>query len=80
MPSMTIKSIPITIYRALKTNAKAHHRSLNGEAIACLERSLGLTGPAPEATLARIDALREELRSVRLTDRILTRAKESGRP
>ena len=80
MPSMTIKSIPDKLYHRLKQSARVHHRSLNKEAIACLEQSLGMAGPAPETRLARIDTLRSSLANVRLTDRILKEAKASGRP
>lgn len=81
MPSMTIKNIPEPIYRTLKRSAQTHHRSLNGETIACLERSLGLAAhPSPEATLERIDALRDALKGISLNDRFLRDAKDAGRP
>jgi antitoxin FitA len=80
MPSMTIKSIPDRVYRSLKRSARAHHRSLNGETIARLEESLGLTGPSSTTVLTRIDAIRQRLRGVKLTERVLRAAKTGGRP
>ena len=80
MPSMTIKSIPNPIYRSLKRSASAHHRSLNGEAIACLEQSLGLIKIAPETVLGKIDAIRNSLTAVKLNDSILRTARSDGRP
>jgi plasmid stability protein len=80
MPSMTIKRIPAPLYHSLKRSASTHHRSLNGEAIACLERSLGLTQPTSDVVLERIDAIRKSLTSIKLTDRFLRAARSSGRP
>jgi plasmid stability protein len=79
MPSMTLKSIPDEVYRHLKSNARMNHRSLNGEAIACLERSLGLTRQNAEEALLRADALRNAVKGVKLTDRLLRAAKSGGR-
>lgn len=38
--SITLKNIPDHVYTSLRAAADAHHRSLNGEIIACLEQSL----------------------------------------
>ena len=75
MPYMTIKSIPEKLYQSLKISARTNHRSLNGEAIACLERSLGLTRLASEAVLEKIDQLRKNLKSIKLTDKVLREAR-----
>lgn len=80
MPSLTIKSMPESIYRALKQSARAHHRSINGEALVCLERTLGGTRPSPAAQLARIDEIRTGFSARKLTERVLNEAKRSGRP
>lgn len=80
MSSMTIKSMPDRIYSSLKINAKLNHRSLNGEAIACLERSLGLSKTMPEDRLSRIDALRASIKPMELNEDILSKAKSEGRP
>ncbi len=41
MPTtLTLKNIPDEVYERLKVAAAAHHRSLNGEAIVCLETVL----------------------------------------
>jgi antitoxin FitA len=39
MPSITLKNLPRDLHRQLKIRAKAHHRSLNGEVIATLQRA-----------------------------------------
>ena len=38
--TMTLKGIPDEIYAQLRTSAEANRRSLNSEAIACLESTL----------------------------------------
>jgi hypothetical protein len=76
---MTIKSIPDDVYRLLKNNARMNHRSLNGETIARLEQSLGLTRQNAEETLSRADALRKSVKGIKLTDRMLRAAKNGGR-
>jgi antitoxin FitA len=38
--TITLKNIPDDIYGSLKAAAEAHHRSINSEVIACLERVL----------------------------------------
>jgi len=80
MPGLTIKNIPDELYRSLRESAKAHHRSINGEAIACLERTLGTGRIDPETFLARVRHLRRQVSVPKLTDRMLREAKEQGRP
>jgi antitoxin FitA len=49
MPTaITLKNIPDDIYERLKLTAAAHHRSVNMEAIACLERVLMPTRASPQ--------------------------------
>lgn len=59
--SLTLKGIPDDVYEKLKASAEAHRRSLNSEAIVCLETVL-LPGKMPPAErLARARALRASL-------------------
>ena len=37
MPNLTLKNVPRDLHRALRNQAKAHHRSLNKEVIATLK-------------------------------------------
>lgn len=39
MPSLSIKNIPEDLLESLRTQAKRHHRSLQGEVMAILEES-----------------------------------------
>jgi plasmid stability protein len=38
--NITLKNIPDKLYKQLKRSADANHRSINGEAIACLSKAL----------------------------------------
>ncbi len=59
--TLTLKSIPDAVYERLKASALAHRRSLNSEAIVCLESVL-LTGTMlPTERLSRARALRASL-------------------
>lgn len=78
MVNITLKNIPDELHARLKAQAERNRRSLNAEAIVCLERGLG-TGS--------VDAgeLRERLRMVReraggyLTDNMVEAARREGR-
>ena len=80
MASYTIKNIPDQLYVRLKQSATAHRRSINSEALVCLER--GLVGQRTDAAplLARVDAVRRRLRVAPLTNRALRAARDAGRP
>ena len=78
--NFTIKNIPASLYKSLKENARIHHRSINGEAIVCIERSLGISRVRPDKIIDKIVSLRNQLRIPKLTERLLREAKEKGRP
>ncbi len=59
--SLTLKNIPNAVYERLKMSAAAHRRSLNSEAIVCLESALLLSHPTVNDRLARARALRAAL-------------------
>jgi plasmid stability protein len=62
MPAtLTLKNIPDPVYQRLKASAEAHRRSLNSEAIVCLESVLLPARAAPEERLARARNLRAAL-------------------
>ncbi len=62
MPTtLTLKNIPDTVYERLKISAQAHRRSLNCEAIVCLEAVLLPAKVTPNERLARARALRDAL-------------------
>jgi len=78
MATLTIKNVPATLVKRLKRQADHHHRSLNREVIACLERASVALPIDIDAELARIRALRVPVR-MRLDDVTLRRLKSAGR-
>ncbi len=81
MPSFTLKNIPDDLYALLRQSAAAHRRSINKEALVCLERALGNRGDEDVDTLLqRIDAFRRGLKIRSLTDGALREARDRGRP
>lgn len=63
--TVTLKNIPEHIYESLKSAAKVHHRSLNSEVIACLERVLMPTAIGNDVHLAVAQQIRNELKNIR---------------
>ncbi|MBN2577940.1 MAG: Arc family DNA-binding protein [Pirellulales bacterium] len=78
MATVTVKNIPDEIYERLKQSAKASHRSINGEIIACIERAVQERRRVEEI-LAHARKSRELTKSHPLTDEELNRAKNIGR-
>jgi len=80
MPALTIKNIPDDLYIRLKKAAQAHHRSLNGEILYCVERTLcsHKVDTAEHLTVAR--SLRAKTASHPLSDAELEALKSEGRP
>ncbi len=72
--TITLKNIPDSIYSRLKEEAAAHHRSLNSEIIACLERTLLPSRVSPEDKIARARELRGKLAGRRFRVSEITRA------
>ncbi len=75
-----LKNIPEDVYRRLKLSAKTHRRSLNSEAIVCLESALIPNRLPPSERLARARALRGQLAPARFNAREIDTAKRQGRP
>ena len=80
MLDLTIKGVPDSLYRRLKRLAALHRRSLNNEIIICLEQASGAANLNPEAWLGDADRMRKRLALSSLTERMLRKAKEVGRP
>jgi antitoxin FitA len=81
MPTtLTLKNIPDEVYERLKASAEAHRRSLNSEAIVCLESVLLPRRVDPAERLARARALRASLRKSRYSARDIDALKRAGRP
>jgi antitoxin FitA len=78
--TITLKNIPDDIYQSLKSTAEAHHRSLNSEIIACLERVLLPGRISNESHMAQARMMREELKDQPFKASDIDEAIDQGRP
>ncbi|MGD9874855.1 MAG: Arc family DNA-binding protein [Kiritimatiellia bacterium] len=79
MITITLKNIPRSVHKALKYRAKQHGRSLNKEALVCLEDAVSPTLIDVDALLADIQQHRSSLPG-KLTDQLIREATEAERP
>jgi hypothetical protein len=81
MATVTLKNVPEELVHALKGEAKQNRRSLNQEALARLESSLGAPRRSGGETVKALRRLHKRLAGLApLTDAFLSRAKTDGRP
>jgi plasmid stability protein len=78
--TMTLKNIPDAVYERLKTSAQMHRRSMNSEAIVCLESVLLPTKLSPAERLARARDLRAALPKGEFLAEDIDAMKREGRP
>jgi plasmid stability protein len=77
MPSITVKNILDSIYNKLKKKAKAQHRSMNSEIIACLEQTVERKRVSPDEILRQARMMRKKSKEAFLLKRskmLLTKA------
>ena len=80
MPTtLTLKNIPDEVYERLKASAETHRRSLNSEAIVCLESVLMPERVTVNERLARARALRENLLAGKFRAKDIDLFKREGR-
>ena len=77
--TLTLKNIPDEVYDRLKLSAGAHRRSMNSEAIVCLEAALLPNKLTPAERLARARALRSALPKGKFRARDIDAMKLKGR-
>ena len=77
MATLTLKNIPDDLHRRLSERAARNRRTLDDEALACLEAALA---EEAETLLARIRERRARLDQVYLTEKNLQAAIDEGRP
>ena len=81
MPAtITLKNVPDDVYQRLKVSADIHRRSLNGEAIVCLETMLFPKKIAASERLMRARELRSSLVPAKFKARDIDTLKREGRP
>lgn len=78
--TLTLKNIPDALYDRLKLAAEMHRRSLNSEAIVCLESVLLPTRMMPSERIARARELRAALSAGTFSARDIDAAKREERP
>ena len=78
--TLTLKNIPDEVYERLKAAAATHRRSLNDEAIVCLESVLLPGRIDPSERLARARDLRAALPKTKFKVRDTDALKREGRP
>jgi hypothetical protein len=79
MVTLTLKGIPEDLYEKLKAAAKANNRSINGEVLFAIKRSLLMKPMNVEETLERTRRIRELTAHYVVTDEELNRFKNEGR-
>lgn len=80
MPTtLTLKNIPDDVYSRLKLSAQTHRRSMNSEALVCLEAVLLPTRLTPTERLARARELRGALPQGKFRARDIDTLKRKGR-
>jgi plasmid stability protein len=79
MATITLKDIPRFVHAALKLRAKQHGRSLNKEALACLERAVAPTQVDVEDLLIEVRKQRSTLPGS-LDDQLIAEATQANRP
>jgi antitoxin FitA len=80
MPTtLTLKNIPDDVYDRLKLSAEAHRRSMNSEAIVCLEAILLPGRIEPSDRLARAREVRGALQHGKFQARDIDKLKREGR-
>ena len=80
MPTtLTLKNIPDDVYTRLKQSAEMNRRSMNSEAIVCLEAALLPNKLTPLERLGRARALRATLPKGKFRARDIDTMKRDGR-
>ena len=81
MPTtLTLKNLPDAVYDRLKLAAEIHRRSLNSEAIVCLEAVLLPTKIMPGERIARARELRAAIPKAKFRACDIDRTKRDKRP
>lgn len=80
MPAVTLKNFPPDLYDEIKRYAEINYRSIDSEILFRLKKSVDVKKNAPQAMIAKIEERQARIKDPELTDEILTKAKNEGRP
>lgn len=78
--TLTLKNLPDELHARLVAAARRHRRSLNGEAIVCLEAGLAQAPAAVDERLSAIRKLRQSLSPGPFAPVAIDAFKQEGRP
>lgn len=78
--TLTLKNIPEDLYARLEAAAEAHRRSLNNEAIMCLQTVLMPAQASTDEHLQRIEAIHQRLAGRYFSAADIDAARREGRP
>lgn len=80
MATVTLRNVPESLYEKLKNRAEQTRRSMNAEAIVCLEKALESEQIDPEQLLADAENIRSLSNDeLYVTDEQLRAARQQGR-
>ena len=77
--TLTLKNIPDEVYALLRAQATSNRRSLNSEAIVCLETVLRAATPSTQDRLTQLRALRASLGTTKFSPADIDKFKRKGR-
>ena len=80
MPAITLKNIPADLYNQIKKSAQVNYRSLNSEILFLLKQSIGHKQIDSKTLISKIEKLQARLNLPKLSDDMLSKAKNEGRP
>ena len=79
MPNLTIKNIPDELFEKLKAAAERHHRSMNKEAIACIDAAVSMNPARENAHMNRAREIASNFGKPRFTIDEIVETVRSGR-
>jgi plasmid stability protein len=80
MRTITLKNVPEAVHKALKRQAKHHKRSLNQEAIFCLDQALSPAARDPQTFLEEVRRLRSSAGVKEVSLDLILKTKRRGLP
>ena len=78
--TLTLKNLPEALHARLSAAARQHRRSLNNEAIVCLEAGLAAASLPVQERLGEIRSLRQTLGTSQFEPHAIDAFKTEGRP